>query len=379
MTVTTPVTPIGGILPPAVVAPPARQPFPYGLFSVLNWRAGDRWEGGGVTWQQEAVSDLAGVGAWACDRDEVTGLPKVFTRLECEVGTASPFTVYGQHLASAGAFGADEAIERATANLTAREESAVERILWTGEAGQHPNFSGANGFPAPATATAGSMIEAIALAERWLAATYGAQGIIHMSRSAATVAIDKGGVEAANGRLRTALGTPVVAGAGYEQVAEGGTWTLLVSGALFGYRTEVFVPSGRAGDLMDRGRNDLYGIAERSYLIGLDTTMLDPEASPLLQITVTGIGGGGVGPAGKSAYEIAVDNGFEGTEEEWLASLVGPEGPPGPPGADGKDGAPGEQGPPGEPGVVQSIQAGTGIVVDDSDPAVPVISVEEAP
>lgn len=28
-----------------------------------------------------------------------------------------------------------------------------------------------------------------------------------------------------------------------------------------------------------------------------------------------------VGPAGKSAYEIAVDNGFIGTEEEWLASL----------------------------------------------------------
>ena len=27
------------------------------------------------------------------------------------------------------------------------------------------------------------------------------------------------------------------------------------------------------------------------------------------------------GPAGKSAYEIAVEHGFEGTEEEWLASL----------------------------------------------------------
>lgn len=36
------------------------------------------------------------------------------------------------------------------------------------------------------------------------------------------------------------------------------------------------------------------------------------------------------GPAGKSAYQVAVDNGFVGTEEEWLASLVGP------PGEDGK-------------------------------------------
>lgn len=29
-----------------------------------------------------------------------------------------------------------------------------------------------------------------------------------------------------------------------------------------------------------------------------------------------------VGPRGKSAYEIALENGFVGTEEEWLASLV---------------------------------------------------------
>lgn len=27
--------------------------------------------------------------------------------------------------------------------------------------------------------------------------------------------------------------------------------------------------------------------------------------------------------AGKSAYEIAIDNGFEGTEQEWLKSLQG--------------------------------------------------------
>ena len=35
---------------------------------------------------------------------------------------------------------------------------------------------------------------------------------------------------------------------------------------------------------------------------------------------------GGSGTAGKSAYEIAVDNGFTGTEEEWLESLKGEKG-----------------------------------------------------
>ena len=61
--------------------------------------------------------------------------------------------------------------------------------------------------------------------------------------------------------------------------------------------------------------------------------------------------GGGVGEPGKSAYEIAVEQGFEGDEQAWLESLKGDKGDPGPqgpPGADGKDGADGEQGPPGK-------------------------------
>lgn len=40
------------------------------------------------------------------------------------------------------------------------------------------------------------------------------------------------------------------------------------------------------------------------------------------------------GAEGKSAYEVAVENGYEGTEEEWLESLKGEKGD------DGKDGAP---------------------------------------
>lgn len=44
-------------------------------------------------------------------------------------------------------------------------------------------------------------------------------------------------------------------------------------------------------------------------------------------------GGGLRGPAGPSAYEVAVENGFVGTEAEWLASLVGPPGEQGPAGA----------------------------------------------
>ena len=68
---------------------------------------------------------------------------------------------------------------------------------------------------------------------------------------------------------------------------------------------------------------------------------------------------------GKSAYEIALQNGFDGTEEEWLESLkgepgakgeqgdvgpAGPQGPQGVPGEKGEKGDPGAPGPQGEKG-----------------------------
>ena len=37
-------------------------------------------------------------------------------------------------------------------------------------------------------------------------------------------------------------------------------------------------------------------------------------------------GGGSKGKDGKSAYEIAVEHGYQGTEEQWLESLKGADG-----------------------------------------------------
>ena len=53
--------------------------------------------------------------------------------------------------------------------------------------------------------------------------------------------------------------------------------------------------------------------------------------------------------AGKSAYTIAVENGFIGTEEEWLLSLKGKNG------TIGVDGEIGPAGPPGPPGITKEI------------------------
>lgn len=48
------------------------------------------------------------------------------------------------------------------------------------------------------------------------------------------------------------------------------------------------------------------------------------------------------GDPGKSAYQVALDNGFEGTEQEWLTSLKGAKGDPGQNGATGPKGADGK-------------------------------------
>ncbi len=55
--------------------------------------------------------------------------------------------------------------------------------------------------------------------------------------------------------------------------------------------------------------------------------------------------------AGKSAYEIAVENGFVGSEQEWLDSLRGDAGLNGLPGFDGEKGDKGEDGEKGETGL----------------------------
>lgn len=78
------------------------------------------------------------------------------------------------------------------------------------------------------------------------------------------------------------------------------------------------------------------------YVSGYVTSFLEQHVDPE-NITI-----------GLSAYDIAVKNGFIGTEQEWLDSLHnGPEGPPGPEGPQGETGPQGPQGP-------QGIQGPTG-------------------
>lgn len=99
----------------------------------------------------------------------------------------------------------------------------------------------------------------------------------------------------------------------------------------------ISIVQGPKGDPGDDGLS-AYEVALDNGFIGTEAEWLEslvgPEGPP-------GDGSGGGGADGASAYEIAVDNGFVGTEAEWLQSLVGP---PGEDGSDGLDGAPGGDG-----------------------------------
>lgn len=71
--------------------------------------------------------------------------------------------------------------------------------------------------------------------------------------------------------------------------------------------------------------------------VSLPYFLNEPVVTALIQTIVNEAVLTGVpGPAGDSAYQVAVNNGFVGTQSAWLASLVGPAGSAGPAGADGQ-------------------------------------------
>ena len=68
--------------------------------------------------------------------------------------------------------------------------------------------------------------------------------------------------------------------------------------------------------------------------------------------SIAGVDLNNIGLAGLSAYEIALQNGFVGTEAEWLASLQGTDGQNGVDGTDGQNGTDGINGQDGTNGLV---------------------------
>lgn len=133
------------------------------------------------------------------------------------------------------------------------------------------------------------------------------------------------------------------------------------TGNLFKEEAQPITPSttplyrqiiGEAGYDTDSG---IYGLG-RSYDNGKTFHVMDTVYGriyrqqdgdsiwPFLKLKIGTIKGekGDAGADGKSAYEVAVANGYSGTQAQWLASLKGADGAPGKDGSAGKDGKDGQ-------------------------------------
>lgn len=171
----------------------------------------------------------------------------------------------------------------------------------------------------------------------------------------------------------TLVGTlpSAVAGSGY-----GGQVVCTPSAILTDASRHAVYPGGGKADIVDGAfqvqmiPNDAVGIGPMGWRWYIDVQPSSPRAKRVAfwadvhgangatihldeLVPAQAPGGGTNGAPGKSAYEVAVDQGYTGTVTQWLASLVGPagpQGPAGPTGAQGPTGAPGAQGPAGATG-----------------------------
>lgn len=267
--------------PPLLVPAIPRTALPFGLFSVLTPRDNSdvHWQNG-IEWEPLTCAPASGLGDPSCDPlVTTTGLPKEF-ETPGGVVSATPFSVYGSYLCSPVGHTTEYAQERATEHLLAREEARVEQALWTGDLGN-------GGFATGATDLGSNLSpeEAVGVLEVWLAQTYGSLGVLHTDRGTATLLMEAGVVKPSGSTLYTVLGTPVVAGAGYP--AEG---LVHATPALLGYRSEVFPGATPPSAGLDRSTNDLYAVAERTYVIGYDpcgTAVAEVANAPMLSTTTT--------------------------------------------------------------------------------------------
>lgn len=261
------------VAPPVVVDDITRQPLPYGLLSVLVPRADTtdgHWQNG-IEWESLGCAPASGIGEPECDTDDMIGLPKRFND-RADLGEASPFTVYGSYKCNPAGHTIQFARDRATEHLLAREEARAEQAIWTGDLGNEGFATGSSNAGAGAV----SVTRAIAELEGWVGRNYGSLGVIHMTREAALIGVQSLALVITGNRLYTALGTPVIAGAGYPgtgpagQAPAGGQSYMYATPAMVGYRSEPFVGAQPTSAGLDRAKNDLYAVAERTYVIGWD-------------------------------------------------------------------------------------------------------------
>ena len=253
-----------------LVEAPTAVPYRFGLFSQVTPRTSelsgssidDKWKLG-VQWISQACAE-AKLTTGPCIDIEVPALdPDDY----CSVSQYDPFTVYAYNNDDVPGFGMNEDVSNAVARLTNGEQEAAEEQVWSlATAAVGPGVTDLTSYP---------LWYGLGYVEQALAEAYGGQGVIHMNRLTATMFADQLHIE--GGRLFTLLGTPVVAGAGYEKIGQTAPTEALIygTGPLVMYRSEIDTRQSA----IDKATNQASIIAQRDYVIGWDCVVVGAEVS----------------------------------------------------------------------------------------------------
>lgn len=269
-----------------LVDAPTRTPLRYGLLSVAqtppegdsHWKMGIRYEPD------------------ACTRDEITievcpatGSPETKSPTGVwSTRAANAFTIYAMPVC--GPVGNwDEYTEKVTRAFSSGEGRALEYEFWTGTRGTLPHLAEdtpvtGTGFDSDvveqtaATVVTGApldVVEAMGQLEQALATCYGHEGVIHVPHIALAHLFSENLAFRDGDQLRSPAGHLIAAGSGYPGTGPdgsgptGGNWWFYATGAVFLRRSAINITSTQV-EALDRSKNDMYLVAERTYVIGWD-------------------------------------------------------------------------------------------------------------
>jgi len=271
-----------------IVDPPSFTSLPYGLWeSIQHPTSVPHWQQG-VTWIERCPTGSSTYDE--CISPTVTGAPPEpptkTDNVEQTFRGATPFTIHTRFDCSPVGIGvANDAAREALARV---ESTRVEEAFWTGVSGGQAvvfphlaadtEFADIDGIILQTAATvsieAVDVVEGLGVLEGDLSECYGGRGYIHIPHDlfptfiAWNLAIER------DDGLWTPSGNRIIVGSGYQltgpdgsTAAAGSAW-MYATGAVFGYRGDVFFTRDR--ESFDRAENSMQMIAERTYVIGFE-------------------------------------------------------------------------------------------------------------
>lgn len=374
---------------------PTREQRAGGISSVATFRSNDRLgAAGGLTFQSDGCT-FPQVSQHLCYAGEADPEDKTFDGIDLIDAIGVPFPLYAGVKCFAGP-DPDE-LERSRHALAAGQDRLLEAALATWAAG--------------GTALAGGpgAAGAIANVEQALDDQYLGQGVILMSRGDAVIAAAENAIDYYGQSVaQTVNGTPIIAsgrvprgvvyGLGSIAIEHSDVETFEVidptsnthwalAEAIFAivvdcaFRVSSAIQATGGGD-MGTGVENVVDNGDGTFsLLLTDGTTTDPIALVPGEDGAAATVAVGTVATGAPGSSVTVTN--SGTASDAVLDFEIPEGAPGEDGAPGDDGAPGADGAPGDdgapgapgdPGVVQAVVAGTGVTVDATDPANPIIA-----